>query len=83
MLSNEFWREIKALFIELGAEIGEIRGFLERYTEDGVEPRKPYSGTFNGRVPPDLHAGLAITVTAEDKRLNHWIADVLKQAVHD
>lgn len=51
--------------------------------EDGVEPRKPYSGTFNVRVPPDLHADLAIIAAAEGKSLNHWIAAVLKQAVHD
>ena len=50
--------------------------------ENGVEPRKPYSGKFYVRVPSDPHADLAITA-AEGKSLNHWIADVLKQAVHD
>ncbi|MEA3643455.1 MAG: type II toxin-antitoxin system HicB family antitoxin [Lamprobacter sp.] len=58
-----------------------LKVFLEMCAEDGVEPRKPYSGKFNVRVPPDLHADLAITAAAEGKSLNHWIADVLKQAV--
>ncbi|WP_090622349.1 type II toxin-antitoxin system HicB family antitoxin [Azotobacter beijerinckii] len=33
-----------------------LRVFLEMCAEDGVEPRKVFSGKFNVRVPPELHA---------------------------
>ena len=32
-----------------------LKAFLEMCAEEGVEPRKHYSGKFNLRVPPALH----------------------------
>ena len=32
-----------------------IDEYLESCREDGVEPRKPYSGKLNVRLGPDLH----------------------------
>ena len=32
-----------------------LKAFLEMCAEDGVEPRKQFSGKFNLRVPPTLH----------------------------
>jgi len=59
-----------------------LKVFLEMCAEDGVEPRKAYSGKFNVRVPPRLHADIADAAAAHGKSLNQWVVDVLDQAAH-
>jgi len=49
--------------------------------EDGVEPRKEYSGKFNLRVSPELHAEITTRAAAEGKSLNQWVADMLNESV--
>ena len=49
--------------------------------EDGVEPRKEYSGKFNLRVPPKIHAEIAARSAATGKSLNQWVVDVLDQSI--
>lgn len=58
-----------------------LRVFLEMCAEDGIEPRKDYSGKFNLRLPSELHAEIAIRATATGKSLNQWIADLLAQSI--
>ena len=50
--------------------------------EDGVDPRRAFSGKFNVRVSPTLHADLALAAAAEGKSLNQWVVDSLDRAVH-
>jgi len=56
--------------------------FLEMCREDGVKPRKEYSGRFNLRVPPELHADITVAAAAAGKSLNQWVAETLDQVVH-
>jgi predicted HicB family RNase H-like nuclease len=56
--------------------------FLEMCREDGVEPRKSYSGRFNLRVSPKLHEEISVRAAAEGKSLNQWVADVIDEAIH-
>jgi predicted HicB family RNase H-like nuclease len=56
--------------------------FLEMCREDGVEPRKSYSGRFNLRVSPKLHEEVSVRAAAEGKSLNQWVADVIDEAIH-
>ncbi len=58
-----------------------LRVFLEACKERGIEPRKHYSGKFNVRIDPDLHADIATTATAQGKSLNQWVSETLHQAV--
>ncbi len=58
-----------------------LKVFLEMCQEDGVEPRKEYSGRFNLRVSPKLHAEIASRAAAAGKSLNQWVADVLDETV--
>lgn len=58
-----------------------LKVFLEMCAEDGIEPRKEYSGRFNLRVSPKLHAEIASRATAAGKSLNQWVADVLDESV--
>ena len=59
-----------------------LKVFLEMCKEDGVEPRKAYSGKFNLRVSPKLHAEITARAFAEGKSLNQWVADVLDETLH-
>jgi len=43
---------------------------------------KKYSGKFNLRIPPELHAEIASKASAEGKSLNQWIVETLDQTVH-
>lgn len=59
-----------------------LKVFLEMCEEDGVPPRKAYSGKFNLRVSPQLHAEIATRATADGKSLNQWVADALRESIH-
>ena len=59
-----------------------LRVFLDMCQEDGVEPRKKYSGKFNLRVSPRLHSEIATRATAAGKSLNQWVADTLAESLH-
>lgn len=54
-----------------------LKVFLEMCAEDGVEPRRRYSGRFNVRISPELHANAAAAAAAEGKSLNQWIANTV------
>lgn len=41
--------------------------FLEVCKEQGIEPRRRYSGRFNQRIPPELHEKLAMTAELQGK----------------
>jgi len=59
-----------------------LKAFLEVCTEKGIEPYKEYSGKFNLRIPPELHAEIASKASTEGKSLNQWIVETLDQIVH-
>lgn len=58
-----------------------LKVFLEMCQEDGVEPRKEYSGKFNLRVSKELHAALAARAASSGKSLNQWVTDELEQTI--
>lgn len=58
-----------------------LRVFLEMCQEEGVEPRKEYSGRFNLRVSPQLHAEIVTRAMTEGKSLNQWVADILDESL--
>ncbi len=59
-----------------------LKVFLEMCREDGVDPRKEYSGKFNLRLSPQLHAAISTRAAADGKSLNQWVADVLDESLH-
>ncbi len=58
-----------------------LEAFLDMCREDGVEPRKEYSGKFNLRINPDLHAEVSARAMATGKSLNQWITDLINQSI--
>ena len=57
-----------------------LKIFLDACAEDGVEPRKQFSGKFSLRVDPSIHEAATIAAAANGKSLNQWAEDVLRQA---
>ena len=57
-------------FITLNVELKEdgkasLKEFLDICHEEGINPHREYSGKFNLRVPPALHAEIAAKAAAE------------------
>ena len=59
-----------------------LKVFLDMCREDGVEPRKSYSGKLMVRLPVVLHERAAVSAASQGKSLNAWLADVVAQAAH-
>ena len=67
---------------ELRAEFRKsLKVFLDVCAEQGIEPKRNYSGKFNLRIPVELHEKLAIVAEAEGKSLNALAHEALLQRV--
>lgn len=67
---------------ELKAALAEsIDVYLEYCAKKGRKPQKPFSGTFNVRLNPEIHQQLAMRAAQDGVSLNKWVAAALKQAV--
>jgi hypothetical protein len=67
---------------ELRAEFSKsLAVFLDVCKEQGIEPRRNYSGKFNLRISPELHERLAIAAQAEGKSINALVQEALAQRV--
>lgn len=58
-----------------------LRVFLEVCAEEGIEPRKSYSGRFNVRLSPQMHAAAAKAAQAQSVSLNDWVVKAIEMAV--
>jgi predicted HicB family RNase H-like nuclease len=59
-----------------------LKVFLEVCKEKGIEPYREYSGKFNLRLSPELHAEIASRASVEGKSLNQWIVETIDHVVH-
>jgi len=55
--------------------------YLKWCEEDGVEPRKPFSGKLNVRLGSELHAAVVTAARAEQISINSWIVRILREAI--
>lgn len=58
-----------------------IDDYLETCERHNIEPEKPFKGSFNIRVKPELHRKLAIAANNRDIKLNSFIAETLESAM--
>jgi predicted HicB family RNase H-like nuclease len=58
-----------------------LKVYLDMCREDGVEPKKEYSGKFNLRIPPSIHEKITLKAASEGKSLNKWLSDTLSEAI--
>lgn len=56
-----------------------VEDYLAWCCERGETPEKTFSGTFNLRIPPELHAKLSIQAKAMGLSLNSYVTEKLKQ----
>jgi predicted HicB family RNase H-like nuclease len=59
-----------------------LRTYLELCNEKGVSPFRAFSGRFNVRLDPEIHEAAVLAAAADDKSLNEWVAQAIKDAVH-
>jgi len=55
--------------------------FLQACNEKNIEPRRHFSGRFNVRLNPEIHAAAAHAAHAHSMSLNEWISTTLAEAV--
>ena len=58
-----------------------LKVFLEVCKENGIEPRRHFSGKFNLRISPALHEKLAIAAQAQGKSINTLAQEALQKRV--
>ncbi|MGI6656298.1 MAG: type II toxin-antitoxin system HicB family antitoxin [Desulfobulbus sp.] len=58
-----------------------IEVYLEYCAKKGREPQKPFSGTFNVRVKPEVHQRIAMRAAESGVSINKWVARTLEKAV--
>lgn len=56
-----------------------VDAYLEDCAQLGREPTKPFKGTFNVRVGPELHKRAAISAAEEGVSLNNWVQSALEE----
>ncbi|MGJ8515070.1 type II toxin-antitoxin system HicB family antitoxin [Carnimonas bestiolae] len=59
----------------------QLDAYLEFCQEEGIDPDKPYSGTFNVRVPPEIHEAAAKASSREGISLNDYVFRSLKRCI--
>ncbi|MCK4509795.1 MAG: type II toxin-antitoxin system HicB family antitoxin [Desulfuromonadales bacterium] len=60
-----------------------IDDYLQNCKEQGKEPEKPFKGSFNVRIAPELHERIAIAASKHGMSLNRYVAEALSQAVNE
>ena len=55
-----------------------VEDYLQTCAQIGKCPDKPFSGSFNVRIPPEQHRSVAIAATQNETSLNSWIAEAIK-----
>lgn len=59
-----------------------LKVFLDTCKAEGIEPYKAYSGKFNVRIPPELHAESAQAAAASGLSLNDWVRSAIYHELH-
>ena len=72
-----------------GESVAELRTAFEEAVDDYLEaceklsraPQKPYSGKLMLRVPPEVHAAVAVAAEISGKSINQWATEAFMKAV--
>ncbi len=78
---------VRALISYEATDVQSLRQAFEEAVEDylatckdqGIEPEKPFKGTFNVRIGPELHQRVAVAAAQEGVSLNSYITDILRR----
>ncbi len=80
---------IKSLLSYEGDSVKELeqdfQNVIDEYLDDcrkrSVEPEKPYKGTFNVRISPELHRNIAVYAIEHGKTLNAAVEEAIGNMV--
>lgn len=72
---GETVKELEAAFREA------VEDYLATCQARGVEPQKPYRGTFNVRVGRELHRAAAIAASSRGLNLNELVKQALEHEI--
>ena len=72
-----------------GDSVTELRAAFEEAVDDYLEtceklnrtPQKPYSGNLMLRLPPDVHAKIAMAAEVSGKSINQWTTETLTEVL--
>ena len=73
---GETVNELEAAFREA------VDDYLATCAKLGDKPERLYSGKPTLRVPPDVHAAIALAAETSGTSLNKWVSDLLQRATH-
>ncbi len=59
-----------------------VENYLDACNKLGQKPNRPYSGNLMLRIPPEIHASVAVAAEANGKSINQWAAGILDKASH-
>lgn len=73
------------------AQLGELKTafenavdyYLEKCAREAIEPDKPFKGSFNVRLSPDLHRATAMEAARVGTSLNDFVRDCVESRVND
>lgn len=54
-----------------------LKVYMDMCSEKGIEPHKSYSGRFNVRMSPELHASIVCKAASQGKSLNDLIVEAV------
>jgi predicted HicB family RNase H-like nuclease len=60
-----------------------VEAYLADCAEAGRKPSKPFKGSFNVRIPPDLHRKAAMRAAENGLSLNGWIQKAVEEKVEE
>jgi len=71
-----------------GTTVGELESafheavdhYLEVCAKIGQKPQRSYSGKLTVRISPEVHLAVATAAETNNKSINQWASDVLRQA---
>ena len=80
---------IRALVSYEGTDVATLRqafreavdDYLRTCAEQGQQPEKPFKGSFNVRISPQLHQRIAASAASKGLTINKYIADILERHV--
>jgi predicted HicB family RNase H-like nuclease len=55
--------------------------YLDHCTQTGIQPEKPFKGSFNVRIGADLHRKAALAASVRGVSLNTLVEDAIRQTV--
>ncbi len=58
-----------------------VNDYLELCISQGIKPEKPFKGSLNVRLSPELHRQVAIIAASHELSINKFISETLEHAV--